>query len=309
MTELAKQLGFTLEPFCVCTEDFTEQEIADLLDRCVDLGAEAEEAYRGLNTCNWFSDKDYVYGTFVYTGVDEDLVTWVEDISSCYADNLLPREEALSYLRLTHQDGRLVEIETLEPLLEDGFIPWSGGECPVPKGTMVHVKYLSGEESIVTALLCKEHPEYEQVSGDCWAVDWDMSGLGGDIVAYKVYKPSVSSVEDSSTETNTNTKDSEQEAPTQAPVSMIKGGVVTEKEEYVLQLVLNNLRGDYIRELDEEGRVVDYQDLSNRILNIQDFPSCFVSQSALEKRIVDIKIEEAQNTLNDLIKQREELNK
>lgn len=309
MTELAKQLGFTLEPFCVCTEHFTEQEIADLLDRCVDLGAGAEEAYGGLDTCHKFNEKIYGYGAYEYTGVDEDLLTWVEDGLNCYHNNYLTREEALVYLQLTPQDGRLVGNETLEPLLEDDFIPWSGGECPVPKGTIVHVKYRDGEESIVTALLWTIESNYRLISGTYSAVGWSMNRSNSDIIAYKVYKGSVSPVEGSSTETNTNTKGSEQEAPMQAPVGMIKGEVVTEEEAYVLQLVLNNLRGDYIRELDFRGQVVNTGLLSNKILCILEDPDYFVSDSQLDQRVVDIKVKEAQNTLNDLIKRREELNK
>ena len=130
--------------------------------------------------------------------------------------------------------------------------------------------------------------------------------MRGDIVAYKVYKESI---EKSSIETNTNAKGSEQEAPTQPPVSMIKGEVVTDEEEYVLQLVLNNLRGDYIRELAEGGQVVDTGLLSNKILCIMEDPDYFVSDSQLDQRIVDIEIGLAQNTLNNLIRRREELNK
>lgn len=39
---------------------------------------------------------------------------------------------------------------------KDGFIPWNGGEMPVPKGAMVHVKLRSGKEVICTAGYLKQ---------------------------------------------------------------------------------------------------------------------------------------------------------
>ena len=118
MTQLAKELGIELKPFCVRTEDFTEQEIADLLDRSVDIGAQADEAYVDAVTRHKFPDKIYDYGYFTYTGVHCDLVTWVEDSLWYYSNNLLSREEALTYLHLEAKDGRLVVIEEVLPTLK-----------------------------------------------------------------------------------------------------------------------------------------------------------------------------------------------
>ena len=118
MTQLAKDSGIELKPFCVRTEDFTEREIADLLDRSVDLGAQAEEAYAESVTRHKFPNKRYVYGYFTYTGVHCDLVTWFENFPQYYGNNLLSREEALTYLHLEAREGRLVVIEEVLPTIK-----------------------------------------------------------------------------------------------------------------------------------------------------------------------------------------------
>lgn len=71
---------------------------------------------------------------------------------------------------------------------KDGFIPWNGGEMPVPKGTMVHVKYRDGSEAIVTAGLHSNNYGFKQVEGIRSATQWSHVHFAGDIVAYKVYE-------------------------------------------------------------------------------------------------------------------------
>lgn len=70
---------------------------------------------------------------------------------------------------------------------EDGFIIWNGGEMPVPKGTMVHVRYRNGGESIVTAGLSYGEEGYKRVSGSLTAINWSGLYLTG-ITAYKLYE-------------------------------------------------------------------------------------------------------------------------
>lgn len=73
-------------------------------------------------------------------------------------------------------------------LKDNGFIPWSGGPCPVPTGTMVHVRYRNGEESIVTAMRGQGNFRFKQIKGRLAATYWGTAHSPSDIVAYKIYK-------------------------------------------------------------------------------------------------------------------------
>lgn len=55
---------------------------------------------------------------------------------------------------------------------KDGWIPWSGGDCPVYKHALVDVKFRSGKIG--------DTPEM----AEDWS--WSHENLTGDIVAYKV---------------------------------------------------------------------------------------------------------------------------
>ncbi len=55
----------------------------------------------------------------------------------------------------------------------DGWIPWSGGKCPVPTGTRVQVRYDGGSTG----------PGEHDMR---WT--WEYGGQGGDIIAYRVLK-------------------------------------------------------------------------------------------------------------------------
>ncbi len=70
----------------------------------------------------------------------------------------------------------------------DSFIPWHGGEMPVPRGTMVHVKLRSGKEVICTAGYHPSSKQFKRLS-DNWlyATDWSHDNEPEDIVAYRVY--------------------------------------------------------------------------------------------------------------------------
>ncbi|RTL05413.1 hypothetical protein EKK58_08025 [Candidatus Dependentiae bacterium] len=72
---------------------------------------------------------------------------------------------------------------------KDGFIPWNGGEMPVPKGAMVHVKLRSGKEVICTAGYHPSSKQFKRLSDNrLYANDWSHDNEPGDIVAYKVYE-------------------------------------------------------------------------------------------------------------------------
>lgn len=68
---------------------------------------------------------------------------------------------------------------------DEGWIEWLGGECPVPMGTLVDVKYRDGGEASCV-------PAGKFVSGGRFAVEWDHSGVNGDIVAYRLALDSTS---------------------------------------------------------------------------------------------------------------------
>lgn len=55
---------------------------------------------------------------------------------------------------------------------ENGFIPWGGGECPVPSHTEIEAKLRYGD--------------IEQEVAEWF--DWSVTGVQGDIIAYRVVK-------------------------------------------------------------------------------------------------------------------------
>ncbi len=72
---------------------------------------------------------------------------------------------------------------------KDGFIPWNGGEMPVPKGTMVHVKYRDGDETICSAGIMSWEEGFEGNMDGRSAVEWNHPHNSiWDIVAYKLHE-------------------------------------------------------------------------------------------------------------------------
>ena len=63
--------------------------------------------------------------------------------------------------------------------VDDGWIPWKGGECPVAHGTVVDVRYRDGWEGDGLASKWRWHHATQESS--------DVKGL--DIIAYRVVKP------------------------------------------------------------------------------------------------------------------------
>ena len=64
--------------------------------------------------------------------------------------------------------------------MDDGWIQWNGGDCPVPEGTVVDIKQRDGD--IQQGQVVGEGSWVEPL---CWRDDDCM----GDIVAYKVVQP------------------------------------------------------------------------------------------------------------------------
>lgn len=97
--------------------------------------------------------------------------------------------------------GDISEVDTQIKLSygepdKDGFIPWRGGECPVPKGTMAHVKYRDGEEAICTVSLLDTDAGFKRIGeGGRVATNWYILpgfSFDEDIIAYKLYEEETS---------------------------------------------------------------------------------------------------------------------
>jgi hypothetical protein len=65
---------------------------------------------------------------------------------------------------------------------KDGFISWNGGECPVPDGTRVDVRYRDGERPAFNV----RANEFEASARDASSQFWQHDGAQNDIVAYRV---------------------------------------------------------------------------------------------------------------------------
>ena len=74
--------------------------------------------------------------------------------------------------RLAFPASRIHTLENgMEIDLDDGWIPWGGGDCPV------------GDDSHVQVIF-RDSIEGEMQSGGGW--DWEHHGVDGDILAYEV---------------------------------------------------------------------------------------------------------------------------
>jgi hypothetical protein len=64
-----------------------------------------------------------------------------------------------------------------------GWIEWPGGECPVPRGTVVEVRYRDGTVWAGTAVMVNVPPTAERCANSAF---WRHDGWDNDIVAYRV---------------------------------------------------------------------------------------------------------------------------
>lgn len=70
---------------------------------------------------------------------------------------------------------------------DDGWIEWHGGECPVPAGTLIDLRFRDGDV-------------LERVMSYEWR--WCHEGWDADIVAYRISKPAEPPKPDTSAEEN-----------------------------------------------------------------------------------------------------------
>lgn len=68
----------------------------------------------------------------------------------------------------------------------EGWIEWGGGECPVPRGTLVDVKYLCGD---VNRHIKAGEPDSSGSIDTAFAVRWSKLGAEYDIIAYRLNQP------------------------------------------------------------------------------------------------------------------------
>lgn len=94
--------------------------------------------------------------------------------------------------KAAHHLQRLIEAMGGDPLVQEtaqaalamdeadahGWITWAGGECPVPKGTLVDVRYRCGN--------CKFHGQALMPGFGASGAFWRNDGMGNDIIAYRV---------------------------------------------------------------------------------------------------------------------------
>jgi hypothetical protein len=81
-----------------------------------------------------------------------------------------------------HYLDKLIEIQSAESNAgaanADGWIEWKGGDCPVPYGTMIEVRFRRGNvEGPIKAL---------DIDAGASPAFWQHDGISSDIIAYKV---------------------------------------------------------------------------------------------------------------------------
>lgn len=94
----------------------------------------------------------------------------VETLASDYTTAIITREQYESALAAKN----------------DGWIEWGGGECPVPRGTLVDVKYLCGD---VNRHIKAGEPDSSGSIDTAFSVRWSKLGAEYDIIAYRLHQP------------------------------------------------------------------------------------------------------------------------
>lgn len=100
-----------------------------------------------------------------------EIVTLIEDQGDT-APYFEGEDERCSWLDIPDDVKPLKPKKAKRP-----WIKWEGGECPVPKGTLIDVKHMGGEK-------------YKKVPAlGSYNYHWNHRGYVGDIVAYRLAKP------------------------------------------------------------------------------------------------------------------------
>lgn len=119
-----------------------------------------EEGYMGYR-----SPRKHQYARFYK---DEEGETVIGNYCTSY---IVAEEDIKSNLEITYDEFEFGQQEV------DSWIPWNGGECPVPAGTLVDVKHRDGGE--YTSLKARKN-------GYASSLHWNNDGMTGDIIAYRI---------------------------------------------------------------------------------------------------------------------------
>lgn len=123
------------------------------------------DIYAYVNALNggnyWFEDNDSGYGKLLFKGYE---------VAEDAATSLVTREQ----------------YEAALAAKNEGWIEWGGGECQVPRGTLVDVKYLCGD---VNRHIKAGEPDSSGSIDTAFAVRWSKLGAEYDIIAYRLHQP------------------------------------------------------------------------------------------------------------------------
>lgn len=99
-------------------------------------------------------------------------------------DHRKPGDVGVKVTRDQYEAALEASKEPLTGTGVDGWIDWPGGECPVPRGTLVDVRYRNGSE-----LFGLPADESVRNSPDAHQEYWDNDDNPRDIIAYRLHQP------------------------------------------------------------------------------------------------------------------------
>lgn len=110
---------------------------------------------------------------------------WLANNGTGHADAKIKKYDVVA----EDWDTAIITREQYEAALSaknEGWIEWSGGECPVPRGTLIDVKYLCGD---VNRHIKAGEPDSSGSIDTAFAIRWSKLGAEYDIIAYRLHKP------------------------------------------------------------------------------------------------------------------------
>lgn len=108
---------------------------------------------------------------------------WLANNGTGHADAKIKKYDVVA----DDWDTAIITREQYESALaakNEGWIEWGGGECPVPRGTLVDVRYLCGD---VNRHIKAGEPDSSGGIDTAFAVRWSKLGAEYDIIAYRLH--------------------------------------------------------------------------------------------------------------------------
>lgn len=108
---------------------------------------------------------------------------WLANNGTGHADAKIKKYDVVA----DDWDTAIITREQYESALaakNEGWIEWGGGECPVPRGTLVDVRYLCGD---VNRHIKAGEPDSSGSIDTAFAVRWSKLGAEYDIIAYRLH--------------------------------------------------------------------------------------------------------------------------